>query len=448
MLLALFGVALGFYPTLRVLGCFHGVLAVGKPLVLEDVRVLDVREGHIIENALIVVRGDRIVSVGSTGSVEVPEDAERISCRGGVALPGLVDAHMHLLGMRTGDLVKEPLVTPLGVFFARAVRDAEALIDAGFTTVVDAGGLIALHLKYAVEEGSLRGPRIVAAGFPLSQTFGHGDAHYLPVEWVDARTTRKITPLMSLICDGVDDCRKAARYALREGADFIKVMATGGVLSEKDRPEYRQFTLQELEAIVDEARAARRFVHAHAQGKEGIMNALKAGVKVIAHAIYMDDEAAELAREKNAVIVPTLAVVKRILEVGSEVGIPEWGLRKAEEIYKTHLDNVRKAAKLGVKLATGTDYLGGPFPHGENAVEIKLFVDELGLSPAEALKAATLHGAEAAGLGGQAGVLEDGMKADIIVVDGNPLDDVGLLLSRERVKLVIRDGAVVKKLLE
>ena len=417
-------------------------------LVLENVRIFDATGREPVGKGVIVIEGKYIRGVGSRGSVEVPDDAEVIDCGGKMALPGLIDAHLHITGMKTGDFVKEPLITPMGVFFARAVRDLQNLLDAGFTTVVDAGGVIALHIKQAVEEGTIPGPRVVAAGYVLSQTFGHGDTHYLPVEYVDARTAKKLTPMMSLICDGVDECRKAARYALREGADFIKIMATGGVMSEKDRPEYRQFTVDEIRAIVDEARAAGRFVHAHAQGKEGIMNAVGAGVKVIAHAIYIDEDSAELAKEKDAVIVPTLSIVHKVLEVGAEAGIPEWGLKKAEEVYQEHVDNVRRVSRLGIKLATGTDFIGGPFRHGENALELKLFVEKLGLSPAEALISATRIASEAAGLKDVVGTLEEGKVADIIVVDGDPLSNIDTLLNTENVVLVVKEGRVLKQTLK
>jgi len=423
-----------------------GSTSPARILVLDNVRIFDSVKGSIVENGVIVVEGSRIRDAGSRGSVEIPREAEVLDCRGRMAVPGLIDAHVHLTGMRTGDFVKEPLVTPIGVFFARAVKDLEALINAGFTTVVDAGSIIGLHLRDAVAEGTIVGPRIVAAGLPISQTFGHGDVHYFPVDWVDARTTKKVTPLMSLICDGVDECRKAARYALREGADFIKVMATGGVLSEKDRPEYRQFTLEELKAIVDEARAAKRWVHAHAQGKEGILNAVEAGVKVIAHAIYMDEEAAQIAKERDVVVVPTLSIVHRLLEIGAKVGVPEWGLRKAEEVYQIHLENIRRARRIGVKLATGTDFIGGPFRHGENALELKLFVEKLGATPAEAIMSATRVAAEAAGRR-DLGVISSGYTADIVVVDGDPLTDINVLLDASRIVLVIKEGTVVKNLL-
>jgi len=401
--------------------------------------------GNLFKGSVVVDDG-KIVDVGSVGSVEVPKDAEVIDLGGMYLLPGLIDAHLHLVGMRTGDFVKEPLLTPYETFVARVVKDLEELIYSGFTTVGDAGSLIAVKVKQAVNEGTIVGPRIVAAGLTLSPTFGHGDTHYLPIEYVDFRTTRKLTPLASLICDGVDECRKAARYALREDADFIKIMATGGVLSQKDRPEYRQFTLEEIKAIVDEARAAGRFVHAHAQGTEGIKNAILGGVKVIAHAIYIDEECSALAKDLDVVVVPTLSIVDRILAIGSKIGIPEWGLKKAEEANKAHISNIRKAYKLGVKIATGTDFCGGPLRMGDNALEIKLLVEKVGMEPREALIAATKVAAEAVGLKDKVGTIEKGKIADLIAVSGNPLSNLDILMSKDNIKLVIKEGKIIKKL--
>lgn len=401
--------------------------------------------GNLFKGSVVVDDG-KIVDVGSVGSVEVPKDAEVIDLGGMYLLPGLIDAHLHLVGMRTGDFVKEPLLTPYETFVARVVKDLEELIYSGFTTVGDAGSLIAVKVKQAVNEGTIVGPRIVAAGLTLSPTFGHGDTHYLPIEYVDFRTTRKLTPLASLICDGVDECRKAARYALREDADFIKIMATGGVLSQKDRPEYRQFTLEEIKAIVDEARAAGRFVHAHAQGTEGIKNAILGGVKVIAHAIYIDEECSALAKDLDVVVVPTLSIVDRILAIGSKIGIPEWGLKKAEEANKAHISNIRKAYKSGVKIATGTDFCGGPLRMGDNALEIKLLVEKVGMEPKEALIAATRVAAEAVGLKDKVGTIEKGKIADLIAVSGNPLSNLDILMSKDNIKLVIKEGKIIKKL--
>jgi imidazolonepropionase-like amidohydrolase len=341
------------------------------------------------------------------------------------------------------------LTTPIGVLFVRGARVLERILDAGFTTIVDAGGVIGLHLRDAVAEGTIRGPRIVAAGYPVSQTFGHGDVHFLPIEYVDARTSKLFQPFMPLICDGADECRKAARYALREGADFIKIFATGGVASQRDRPEYPQFTIEEIKAIVEEARRARRFVHAHAEGAEGIVNALRAGVTRIAHAIFIDDEGISLALEKSAVIIPTLSVVKLLVEHGEKAGVPDWALEKAREVYKIHVENIRRAYRAGVRMATGTDFFfeppGTKF-YGLNALELVLLVNEVGMTPAEALAAATKNAAYIAGLEGRVGELKPGYVADLIAVKGSPDQDPKTLLCEQNIGLVIKEGKIVKNL--
>jgi imidazolonepropionase-like amidohydrolase len=415
-------------------------------LLIDNARVLDVKKGRIIENAKILIDGKYIADVGSSGEVDESRANKVIDAGGRLVMPGLIDAHMHLSGSRSGDLIKEPLLVSYETFVARAVRDLESLAEAGFTTVVDAGGLIALGLKQAVEEGTVNGPRIVAAGPPLSQTFGHGDVHYLPIDLVDARSPHRLRQFASLICDGVDECRKAARHALRMGSDFIKIFTTGGVMSQRDRPEYTQFTLEEIKAIVEEAAAAGRFVHAHAEGDKGIVNALQAGVKVIAHADMIDETGIQLAIEKKAVVVPTLAVSEHILTYGRELGLPEWALEKESFLFKYHVDRARAAWRAGVKLATGTDFWGGvkAFKHGDNALEIVLFVEKIGMPAIEALRAATINAAEVAGLEGRTGSLEKGMLADLIIVDGNPLENPRVLLEKEKILFVMRGGVVLK----
>jgi len=410
--------------------------------------IIDGRGGQPIENGGIIIRNGVIVDVNSMDKIKVPSGIEVLDLEGKTVMPGLIDAHLHLTGLRTGDMIKEPLLTPYATLVARAVRDLEALIDAGFTSIGDAGSIIALQLKRAVMEGTIRAPRIVAAGYTLSQTFGHGDEHFLPIEYVDARSSRLNAPISSLICDGVDECRKAARYALRAGADFIKIMATGGVMSEKDRPEYTQFTFEEIKAIVEEAEHAHRFVHAHAQGAEGIKNALRAGVKVIAHGIFIDEEGVELAKKMNAVIVPTFSIVEHILKYGREIGIPEWGLRKSMEVHEIHVRNIGEAYRAGARIATGTDFLGGrkAFKYGDNSLEIELLVEKIGMKPMDAIAAATRNAAAAIGLEGKVGTIEKGKLADLIVVDGNPLRNIKVLRDTNRIVLVLRDGKIMKKI--
>lgn len=420
-----------------------------RSLALRASKVFGVGEGEAITKGVILVQDGRIQAVGKESEISIPENAEVLDLGNATLMPGLIDAHVHITGFRTGDIVKEPLITPLGVLYARAVKDLEALLRAGYTTIKDSGSLIAAQLKEAVREGTINGPTIVAAGPPISQTFGHADAHYLPIQLVDLRTTLLLTPFSALICDGEDECRKAARYAFRLGADYIKIMTTGGVLSQRDSPKHRQFTKKEIKAIVEEAEAVGSFVEAHAQGSEGIINALESGVKVIAHAIYIDEDGMRLARERNAVIIPTLSIVHQIIEHGHEAGIPEWGLRKSEEVFEDHVKNIRKAYREGVKIAAGTDFIGGPLaPQGMNSLEIKLLVEKLGMTAKEALTAATANAADAANLGNRVGRLKEGFIADIIAVKGDPTENVDLLLNENNIILVMKEGKILKNIAE
>lgn len=412
-------------------------------VALTNAKILD-GTGKEPFDGTVLIEGKYIQKIGN--SVHIPKGSEIVDLAGAYLLPGLIDAHLHLTGFRSGDMVKESLLVPYEVLVARVVQDLRALANAGFTTIGDAGGAIAVGIKKAVEEGTIVGPRISAAGYTLSQTFGHGDEHYLPIDYVDPRESKFRTPLGSLICDGVEECQKAARYALRCGADFIKVSATGGVLSERDRPEYTQFTIEELKAIVQEAQHAKRFVHAHAQGTEGIRNALLAGVKVIAHGIFIDEECCRLARQKDAIVIPTLSIVEHIMIYGKEIGIPEWGLKKSEQVYKAHIENIRLAYRHGVKLATGTDFLGGvkAFKHGDNALEITLMVEKIGMTPMEAIIAATKNAAEAVGLSNTTGTIEPGKLADLIVVKENPLENIRVLSERNNITMVFKEGTLIK----
>lgn len=419
-----------------------------KVLVLTNARIFTAKDTGVIENGTIVVKNGIILDAGTRGYVEVPEESEIIDLEGQVVMPGLIEAHAHLSGCKTGDFVKEPLLTPYEVMVARSIRDLETLVNAGYTTFVDPAGIISLKLKYAVEEGTVTGPRIVASGPPISQTFGHGDIHYVPLEWADIRTTKKLfSPFAGVICDGADECRKAARYVLREGADFLKVMASGGVLSQRDKPEFRQFTIEEIRAIVEEARAASTFVHVHAYSSEGIKNSILAGAKIVAHASFIDEEGIQLAKERNVILVPTTATYYKILTEGPKAGFPEWGLKKAEEVFKVHCDNIRKAYRSGVKIAAGSDFIGGHTKHGENAIELVMLTEKIGMRPEETLIAATQIAAEVAGLHDKVGTIERGKHADLIVVKNNPVNDVHALLNHDNILLVMKKGVILKNLL-
>ncbi len=395
-------------------------------IVLEG-RLLNPASEDVFARGRVVIDGSRIVDAGRCSEVDVPENA-RVYDVGGTIMP-----HVHYTGFRSGDYIKEALLTPFGVFVARAIRDLRATLEAGYTTVCDAGSVVALHLRDAVEERTVDGPRIVAAGYPLSQTFGHGDLHFLPVELVDPRTSPLMLPFQSLLCDGED--RKGARYVLRTGADFVKIFVTGGVASQRDKPEYPQMTRREIEAVVEEARRAGRFVHAHAESSEGYINAVEAGVKVLAHGMMLNDDAINASLEKDIVLIPTLTISDVILKLGHSAGLPDWALEKAREVYEVHRDSVRRAYRAGVRIATGTDFFIGAKDvqlYGLNSLEIKLLHD-LGMSAMDVLKAATCNAATAANL--DTGSLEAGKLADVVVA---------MLLNRNNIKMVIKEGRIIK----
>ncbi|MCR6693101.1 MAG: amidohydrolase family protein, partial [archaeon YNP-LCB-003-016] len=219
--------------------------------------------------------------------------------------------------------------------------------------------------------------------------------------------------------------------------------ATSGVMSMRDRPEHTQFSLEEMKVIVEEARKVGTFVTAHAQGTEGIKMAILAGIKTIDHGIYLDDEAVKMMKERNVILVPTLSIVNQIVTRGREVGIVEWGLAKAMEAFESHLKSVRKAYEAGVKIAVGTDF-GGPelWKLGTNAMELELLVDKVGFKPMDAIVSATKISAEACGLEKKIGTIEAGKLADIIVVNGNPLEDIRVLRDVRNVKMVLKEGKI------
>lgn len=416
-----------------------------KILVIKGGNLIDGTGAKPLKNSVIVVEGARITSVGKKGEVDIPKKVKKteIDASGKTVMPGLIDSHLHLIGMKTDRWLEEDLVRPHQLALIKSVYDAIDLLEAGFTTVKDCGGF-GIYLKRAIAEGTTRGPRILSAGYVLSQTAGHGDAHYLPVEWVDARVTKRG---MSLLCDGVPECIKAARYALREGADFIKVCTSGGVMSMIDRPEHTQFTLEEMKAIVEEARHVGKFVTAHCQGTDAMKNSIIAGIKTIDHAFYPDDEVIEMAKKKKDVIfVPTLSINWRIVSEGEKAGYPPWAVAKGKEVWEITVKNIAKLYKAGLTIASATDFCGSPLlKMGTNAMELELLTKHCGFKPMDALIAATRNGAKACGLENDLGTIEKGKLADIILVDGDPLKDVKVLQNKNKINMVMKEGKIEVK---
>lgn len=330
-------------------------------------------------------------------------------------------------------------MTPPSLRLYRAVQNLRNTLDAGVTTVRDAGGA-PNGLKLALQEKLFPGPRMKVAITALGQTGGHTDSVMpnmcsLRVDWPDIPTS---------VVDGVEPMRQRVREVLRAGADWIKVCSTGGVLSAADLPSSSQFTVEELHAAVEEGHAHGNIeVMAHAQGTNGIKNAIRAGVKSIEHGIWLDDEAIEMMKACDVYLVPTLVAPLQVIRAAERKpgSLPPTMVQKAMQVVEDHQASFTRAVSTGVKIAMGTD--SGVGPHGENAEELALMVNG-GLTPLESITATTQSGARLLKIDEEVGTLETGKRADVIVVDGDPLHDIGVLQDRDRIVLVVQDGHIVK----
>jgi len=393
--------------------------------------IIDGTSSKPIEDGVIVVDGKKIIDVGPLDKVQIPASAHKIDLGKRTLMPGMIDVHVHIRGIRSYSAAEE-LVIPHDLKVLRAAEDCFKLLKAGFTTVRDCGSKIALSLKRAINENVIPGPRIFAAGRPISQTGGHTDIHYLPRE--------EVLKNGLLLCDGPDDCCRAAREALRDGSDFLKISTTGGVGSEKDNPWAPQFTIDEIKAITYEAHNLGKRVATHAQGAQGVKNAIIGGVNSIEHGYFLDDECIELMLKKEVYYIPTFALVEVYKKsVSNPYDMPPWRLRKQRMCIDAMPKSLMKAYESGVKIATGSDYFGAPLRrHGDNADELIAMV-KYGMKPMDVLIAATKNGAECIGVEEEVGTITHGKTADMIALNGNPLDNIE---SVKKVSFVMREGAV------
>ncbi|MGQ9680696.1 MAG: amidohydrolase family protein [Candidatus Bathyarchaeia archaeon] len=393
--------------------------------------IIDVSGAELIKDGVIIVDGERITEVGHRSETQIPSGAKIIDLGKKTLMPGMIDAHLHLTGARSYNPA-ESIFTPHDLQVLRAFEDCLKLLSAGFTTVRDCGSSIALSLKKGIEEGAIPGPRIYASGRPLSQTAGHGDIHYLPREEVISHGV--------LLCDGPDECRRAAREALRDGADFIKISTSGGVGSEKDNPWEAQFTVDEIKAITYEAHNVGKRVASHAQGAQGVKNAIIGGVDSIEHGYFLDEECVELMLKHKIYYVPTFALIEAYKRsVQTPYDMPPWRLRKQRMCIEAMPKSLIMAYEAGVKIATGPDYFGAPLrAHGDNADELIAMV-KYGMKPMDVIVAATKNAAECIGISEMVGVLAPGKLADIIALNGNPLEDIE---SVKRVAFVMKGGSI------
>jgi imidazolonepropionase-like amidohydrolase len=379
-------------------------------------------------HADVAIEGERIAEIG-TGL----DGDEVVDVAGLTLLPGLFDTHVHVMVGHVD--VWRFLHEPFSYRFYDAIRNLDATLAAGITTVRDAGGAD-LGVKQAVEEGIVRGPRLQISLTMLSQTGGHGDG------WMPSGGAAELFPdypgMPSQIVDGVDEARRKIRELVRNGADVIKIATSGGVLSPRDSPDQPGFSVEEIEVMVAEAHAAGLWVMSHAQAAVGIKNAVRAGVRSIEHGIYLDDEAIALMLERDAYLVPTLVAPTGVLRAAEQgASIPENVLQKSAEVIEAHRDSFRRAVDAGVKIAMGTD--SGVTPHGENLRELELMA-ACGMPSSDVLVSTTRTAAELMGLEKELGTIEVGKRADFVAVSGDPFDFVDL---RERIACVYQNGRLV-----
>ncbi|MEM7132022.1 MAG: amidohydrolase family protein [Chloroflexota bacterium] len=408
-------------------------------ILIHNGTLIDGNGGTPIKNAAVLIKDERIVAVGIKNELNTPaSDVEMIDAGGGTILPGFIDTHVHI--MLEGVDLQKLLTAPFSLRFYQAAEHMRRTIDAGVTTVRDAAGAD-LGVKQAVEQGLVVGPRMQISITALSITGGHGDG------WNPSGSTLHLMPsypgMPDNICDGVEQVRQKVREVLRAGAEVVKVCSTGGVLSPTDHPEFTQFTVEELEAMVQEA-AYRRGVKvmSHAQGVEGVKNAIRAGIHSIEHGIFLDDEAIEMMLNAGTFLVPTLLAPLAVIEQAEAYGtMPEYGVRKARETIEIHSESIAKAYAAGVTIAMGTD--AGVMPHGTNLRELGLMCN-IGMSPMESIVATTKVAATCLGWQDRIGTVEAGKLADIVVAATDPLADIRSLEKTENITVVMQGGRVLK----
>jgi imidazolonepropionase-like amidohydrolase len=402
-------------------------------IVIHAGKVLDVRTGTYLTDQSIWIEGDRIKAIGKAADIssQVPPGAKTIDLSNSTVLPGLIDCHTHLtytpyMAGPAGLHISYPRQALIGAHNARVT------LEAGFTTVrnVGANGYSDIALRDSIKAGEVIGPRILASGPALSITGGHGDENFLAPQFNFSSDG---------VADGVDGVTAKARENIKYGADVIKFMATGGVLSEGDNPALAQYSPEEMKAIVDTAHGLGRKVAAHAHGALGIKYAVLAGVDSIEHGSYMNEEDIQLMKQHGTYLVPTLYLGDWLMDNLSTIGLTPNMIEKAKIVLPIARQNIAIAFKSGVKVAFGTD--AAVYPHGLNAREFAVMV-KLGLSPLQSIQAATVNAADLLGWSDRIGTLEAGKFADIIAMDGDPVADVRVL---ENVRFVMKGGEVIKQ---
>jgi imidazolonepropionase-like amidohydrolase len=406
-------------------------------MLLTNAFLVDCVRNEPHERASVVIEGDTIKEIRSGDSGPTAGHDSIVDCSGMTLMPGLTDAHVHIgaVDVNILDQHREYPSNLTALLMAGILTDT---LMQGFTTVRDAGGAD-WSFKAAVERGVVQGPRLLVSDKPLSQTGGHGD-------WRRRSETQSpeifcpTAGMRSVVCDGADAVRRAAREQLRLGADQIKIMASGGAMSPADELAATQYQIAEIRASVEVAEAAGTYVMAHAYNDGSVRNCLEAGVRSIEHGNLIDEETAAMIARSNAYLVPTLVTYEALSEEGDAYGVPENVIRKIDEAREVGIRALRYAYEAGAKIASGSDLLGPLQDRKARELEIKTEV----MSPMESLMSATKINAELFGLQDLIGTVEEGKLADLLVVEGNPLEDISVLQDRNNLKIIMQGGRIFK----
>jgi imidazolonepropionase-like amidohydrolase len=408
-------------------------------LLLRQVRVLDVDAATVSAPQDVLTEGNRILRIAP--AIDDAGAAQVVDCGGRTLMPGLIDLHVHVTAVRM-DLAAQACMPNVFVML-RALPILQGMLERGFTTVRDAGGAEPA-LAAAIEQGLAPGPRLFVSGRALSQTGGHGDfrprSDHLPP--VDSCACGFRIGAVARVVDGVDAVRKAVREELQMGAHQIKIMASGGVASPADPIDALGYSEDEIRAIVAEAAGRHTYVMAHAYTAESIARAVRCGVRTIEHGNLVDAETARLMAEHGVFAVPTLVTYRALVEQGPALGLPPESVAKAKGVFDRGVEALRILSEAGVKIGFGTDLLGDTHERQNEELRIRAEV----LPPRQVLASATTLAAEVLNQTGQLGVVAEGALADLLLVDGNPLDSLDCLAEpRRSLRLVVKDGVVARR---